>query len=185
MTFMWLLYLLQVNSDENDQCQEKTMCTADDEFMDMTQSHTSNIASGPLAPQQMAADGLDSEFKQFLSSLSKSSGPGVNPAMPRMMPTAEALSVTLQDCESLKRVEMTSGQKNSKVVSSYKGIEIISPPGCFHSYELKTKNAHYSGWVLEIVIKLNTIQKCNIWKTVVMLLILKILYRIKNENVSN
>lgn len=96
---------LQVDYEENDQCQEKTMCAATDEFMDMTQSHTSNIASGPLAPQQMAAGGLDSEFKHFLSSLSKSSGPSANPAITRMTPATEALSVTLQDCEGLKRVE--------------------------------------------------------------------------------
>lgn len=131
------------------------MCAADDEFMEMTQSHTSNIASGPLTPQQMAGDGLDVEFKQFLLSLSKSSGPGVNPAITRMMPTAELLSVTLEDCESLKRVEVTAGQKNSEVHparSSYKGIEIISPLDCFHLYKLKSNNESIQNFLFPLLI---------------------------------
>lgn len=116
------------------------MFSADDEFMDMTQSHTANIDSGPLVPQQMAADGLDPGFKQFLASLSKSSGPSVNPAITRIAHTAEPLSVMPKDFESLKREEMTSGQKNSKALSSCKGIEIKNPPDTFYLNELMTKN---------------------------------------------
>ncbi|XP_067337500.1 kinetochore scaffold 1 isoform X2 [Channa argus] len=102
-----------VNSDEQDQYREKTiMFTADDEFMDMTQSHTVNIAGDPLAPQQVVLDYLDPGFKEFLASLSR--------------PT-----VALQDmhtqCEGQKREDMTLGL-TSKPSSSNIGMEPTSKP---------------------------------------------------------
>ncbi|XP_026197742.1 kinetochore scaffold 1 isoform X2 [Anabas testudineus] len=111
----------KINFEEIDQCREKTVFAADDDFMDMTQSHTANIASGLLAPQQIAADGLDLGFKQFLASQSKSSGLSANPAITRVTPSAKALSA--QDCEIVRRAQMTSGQKNRKTLSSYEGME--------------------------------------------------------------
>ncbi|XP_023270916.1 kinetochore scaffold 1 isoform X2 [Seriola lalandi dorsalis] len=83
----------KVNFDAKNECREKTMMfTADDEFMDMTQSHTVNIAHGPLALQQMSAGGLDTGFNNFLASLSKPSGPTVNPVIERMVPSTAASS---------------------------------------------------------------------------------------------
>ncbi|XP_044025456.1 kinetochore scaffold 1 isoform X2 [Siniperca chuatsi] len=100
----------KVNLDAKDEGREKTiMFTAGDEFMDMTQSHTVNIASGSLAPPNQtfdiflsgkmenassleerkreacglpgsSANGLDLGFKNFLVSLSKPSAPSDNPA---------------------------------------------------------------------------------------------------------
>ncbi|XP_040921109.1 uncharacterized protein knl1 isoform X2 [Toxotes jaculatrix] len=83
----------QVNFDARDNCREKTiMFTADDECMEMTQSHTVNIAHGPLASQQTSADQLDPGFKNFLASLSKPSGLSVNPVTERMIPATAASS---------------------------------------------------------------------------------------------
>jgi len=58
------------------------MFSADDEFMDMTQSHTVSIASGSLAPAQR----LDPGFNEFLVSLSKASETSGNPKIHRMKP---------------------------------------------------------------------------------------------------
>ncbi|KAK2855968.1 hypothetical protein Q5P01_004703 [Channa striata] len=82
----------------------------DDEFIDMTQNHTGNIASGPLAPQQMVLDGLDIGFQDFLASLSKPSGSSVNPSISKMMPTAGLSSKhTHSHCESQKREDLSLG----------------------------------------------------------------------------
>ncbi|KAG7508661.1 hypothetical protein JOB18_020445 [Solea senegalensis] len=68
--------------------EEKTiMFSADDEFMDMTQSHTINISRGSLAPQKASADGLDSGFKNSLSGLSKPTGLSMNPMIKRAVPS--------------------------------------------------------------------------------------------------
>ncbi|XP_071323973.1 outer kinetochore KNL1 complex subunit KNL1 isoform X2 [Trachinotus anak] len=93
----------KVNFDARDECKEKTiMFTADDEFMDMTQSHTVNIAHGPLAPQKMSADGLDTGSKNFLPSLSKPSDPSVNPFIERMVPPTAASINTNSSLSQLK-----------------------------------------------------------------------------------
>ncbi|KAM7367656.1 hypothetical protein PAMP_013941 [Pampus punctatissimus] len=104
----------KVNFDPKDECREKTIrFTADDALMDVTQSHTVNIANGPLAPPNQSLDifsscgkmdytssleerqgatgkGFDPGFKNFLANLSKPNGPSVNPAIARMVPTAVA-----------------------------------------------------------------------------------------------
>ncbi|XP_058469554.1 uncharacterized protein knl1 isoform X2 [Solea solea] len=65
--------------------EEKTiMFSADDEFMDMTQSHTINISRGS---QKASADGLDSGFKNALSGLSKPTGLSMNPMIKRAVPS--------------------------------------------------------------------------------------------------
>ncbi|KAE8286724.1 hypothetical protein D5F01_LYC14671 [Larimichthys crocea] len=80
----------KVDFDTKDECREKTIIfTASNEFMDMTQSHTVNIASGLFAPPNQSntrleerkretcgtpgipSNGLDLGFKSFLASLSK------------------------------------------------------------------------------------------------------------------
>ncbi len=96
------------------------MFTAGDEFMDMTQSHTVNIASGSLAPSDQNLDifhtrgkmhsalsleerkpetppgsstsGLDQGFDNFLASLSKTNAPSGNPVIARVVPPTAASS---------------------------------------------------------------------------------------------
>ncbi|GLD49688.1 uncharacterized protein AKAME5_000333900 [Lates japonicus] len=97
----------KVNFEARDECRDKTvMFAADDDFMDMTQSHTVNIAGGPLAPQQMSADSLDPGFKSFLASLSKPSDPSVNPVIERVIhPTAASSKVTINTNSSLSQLK--------------------------------------------------------------------------------
>ena len=97
--------------------------------MDVTQSHTVNIASGPLAPPNQSLDvfrscgktdyassleerhgatekSFDPGFKNFLSSLSKPSGSNVNPVITRMTPTAGASTdVTVETNSSLTKMK--------------------------------------------------------------------------------
>ncbi|AWP20304.1 putative protein CASC5 [Scophthalmus maximus] len=106
-----------VNFDARDERTEKTiMFSADDEFMDMTQSHTVNIARGPLAPQQESAGGLDLGFKNFLTGLSKPTGPGVKPVIERMLPSAAASSketiTTSSSSSQLKTSKADPGKDN-------------------------------------------------------------------------
>ncbi|XP_037607386.1 uncharacterized protein knl1 isoform X2 [Sebastes umbrosus] len=110
----------KVNFDTRDDVGEKTvMFSTDDVFMDMTQSHTINIANdaesladisslptrGEKTVMFTANDGstgmrnvsssapsLDTGFENFIASLSKPSGPSVNPVITRMMPAAGASS---------------------------------------------------------------------------------------------
>lgn len=100
-------FLLQVNFETRDECRDKTvMFAAGDDFMDMTQSHTVNIAGGLLAPQQMSADSLDPGFKSFLASLSKPSDPSVNPVIKRVIhPTAASSKVTINTNSSLSQLK--------------------------------------------------------------------------------
>uniref|UniRef100_A0A8D3EE82 Knl1 C-terminal RWD domain-containing protein n=2 Tax=Scophthalmus maximus TaxID=52904 RepID=A0A8D3EE82_SCOMX len=107
----------KVNFDARDERTEKTiMFSADDEFMDMTQSHTVNIARGPLAPQQESAGGLDLGFKNFLTGLSKPTGPGVKPVIERMLPSAAASSketiTTSSSSSQLKTSKADPGKDN-------------------------------------------------------------------------
>lgn len=82
-------------------CGEKTvMFTADDGSMDMTLSRTLNMTSGSVSlPAGRNMDlsiekisstvpCLDPEFENFLASLSKPSGPSINPVITRMAPPA-------------------------------------------------------------------------------------------------
>nr|XP_019953020.1 PREDICTED: protein CASC5 [Paralichthys olivaceus] len=83
----------KVNFNARDEYTDKTIrFTEDEEFMDMTQSHTVGIARGPLAPQQVSPQGLDSGFKSFLTGLSKPTVPSVNPVIERVVPLAAASS---------------------------------------------------------------------------------------------
>ncbi|XP_053301738.1 uncharacterized protein knl1 [Pleuronectes platessa] len=83
----------KVNLNARDENTDKTIrFTAGDEFMDMTQSHTVNISRGPLAPQPVSADGLESGFKNFLTGLSKTTVPSVNTGIERVSPLTAASS---------------------------------------------------------------------------------------------
>lgn len=125
---MWdnvLCYLFQADIDTPDEYRQKTIIfSAVDEFMDMTQSHTVNIASGSLArPNQnrtcgkmdsglsleqrrhetcglprSSVNGLDLGFKDFLAGLSKTSAPGGNPEIARLSPPAAATSNDTNIC---------------------------------------------------------------------------------------
>ncbi|XP_067427794.1 kinetochore scaffold 1 isoform X3 [Thunnus thynnus] len=120
----------KVNFGTEDECREKTIrFTADDALMDVTQSHTVNIASGLLAPSNQSLDVFRScgkmdyassleerqgatekdfnpEFKDFLSNLSKPSEPSVNPVITRMTPTAGAsFDATVETNSSLAKMK--------------------------------------------------------------------------------
>ena len=120
---MWdnvLCFLFQVDIDTPDEYSQKTtIFSAVDEFMDMTQSHTVNIASGSLAqnrtcgkmdsgleqrrretcgPPRLSANGLDSGFKDFLAGLSKTSALGGNPEIARVIRPAAATSNDANIC---------------------------------------------------------------------------------------
>ncbi|XP_060907689.1 kinetochore scaffold 1 [Labrus mixtus] len=108
----------RVNLDSKDEHREKTIVfTAGDDFMDMTQSQTVNIASGSFPPQNKnvavlqtgrkvdhslslkerktdgsSTNGVDVGLKSFLASLSKPSGPSANPVNVRMVPPTAAAS---------------------------------------------------------------------------------------------
>ncbi|XP_074472663.1 uncharacterized protein knl1 isoform X2 [Sebastes fasciatus] len=121
----------KVNLDTKDDCRNKTiMFTAGDEFMDMTQSHMVNIASGSSnRPNQnldilhtrgkmdnassleerkretcgtpgSSANGLDLGFKNFVSSLSKPGSSSGNPAIVRVIPPTAASSKETVDTSS-------------------------------------------------------------------------------------
>ncbi|XP_041832192.1 kinetochore scaffold 1 isoform X4 [Melanotaenia boesemani] len=90
-----------VISDPKDKCREKTIIfTADDECLDMTQSHTVNIASSSLAPVQSSANTLDAGFNNFLASLSRPSDPSRNPDTHRRKPITSPTSKTTNDANS-------------------------------------------------------------------------------------
>ncbi|XP_039981472.1 uncharacterized protein knl1 isoform X2 [Xiphias gladius] len=113
----------KVNFDARNECREKTiMFTAENEFMDMTQSHTVNIAHGASAPQQTSTKGLDPEFKNFLASLSKPSGLSVNPVIERMVPTTAAFSKetinTHSSLSQLKTPRADVGKDNGSLNTS-------------------------------------------------------------------
>ncbi|XP_029134298.2 kinetochore scaffold 1 isoform X2 [Labrus bergylta] len=108
----------RVNLDSKDEHREKTIVfTAGDDFMDMTQSQTVNIASGSFPPQNKnvvvlqtgrkvdhslslkerktdgsSTNGVDVGLKSFLASLSKPSGASANPVNARMVPPTAAAS---------------------------------------------------------------------------------------------
>ncbi|XP_078130065.1 uncharacterized protein knl1 [Sander vitreus] len=113
----------EANLDTEDDCKEKTiMFSAGDEFMNMTQSHTVNIASSLLPPPNQnldivhtrgkmdnasslqegkretcgapgsSANALDLGFEDFLSSLSKPGASSGDPAIARTVPSAAASS---------------------------------------------------------------------------------------------
>ncbi|XP_029352178.1 kinetochore scaffold 1 [Echeneis naucrates] len=97
----------KVNFVTGDECREKTIIfTAEDEFMDMTQSHTINIAHGPLASPPSSAEGFDLGFKNFLARLSDANVPSVNPVIERIVPSTA-----------------TSSKDNTNTVSSLSYIE--------------------------------------------------------------
>lgn len=125
-------FLLQVTSNARDECREKTiMFSADDEFMNMSQSHTVNIAHGPLAPQQMSADGLDTGSKGFLSSLSRPSGHTA--AEEIVPPTAGSFKAAINTNGSLSQLKTqanVSTDKQSLTTSWSSGESSIGGATC-------------------------------------------------------
>ncbi|XP_059212452.1 uncharacterized protein knl1 [Centropristis striata] len=103
----------KVNLDKRDERQDKTvMFTADEDFMDMTQSHTANIASGSLAPPNQNLSG-------FLSSLSKPGASSGKPALPKMAPSTAASSKdTVNANSSLPQLKSIVGKENQSTRSS-------------------------------------------------------------------
>ncbi|XP_032399620.1 uncharacterized protein knl1 [Etheostoma spectabile] len=121
----------KANCDTENDCKEKTiMFSAGDEFMNMTQSHTVNIASSLLPPPNqnldivhtlgkmdnassleerkheaggapgLSANAMDLGFEDFLSSLSKPGASSGNPAIARAIPSAAASSKETVDINS-------------------------------------------------------------------------------------
>ncbi|XP_069578428.1 kinetochore scaffold 1 [Brachyistius frenatus] len=110
----------KLSSDANDERREKTvMFTAGNEFMDMTRSHTMNIAVGPFAAAQMSGGNFELGFKNFLASLSNPNDPIWNREVPRLMPTAAPTSPNI-----------TSGLQSSGALGSskHKGLETSLKP---------------------------------------------------------
>ncbi|XP_034435998.1 uncharacterized protein knl1 isoform X1 [Hippoglossus hippoglossus] len=145
----------KVNFNARDECTEKTIrFTAGDEFMDMTQSHTVNIARGPLAPQPGSADGLESGFKNFLTGLSKPTVPSVNPGIVRVSPLTAAssqktINMDRSLCE-LKTPMSDAGKENWSLNTSRScressiGVEIC--PGIDMTMEMtETQTGHILG----------------------------------------
>ncbi|KAM4522447.1 uncharacterized protein knl1 [Odontesthes bonariensis] len=124
-----------VISSNPKECREKTiMFTADDEFMDMTRSHTVSIASGSLAPGQR----LDPGFNEFLVRLSKPSESSGNPEIHRMKPnTAPPFKQGMDTVGSVsqnKTPRAGAGKENWSLNTSRSSGEpfsggIISPKG--------------------------------------------------------
>ncbi|XP_061563268.1 uncharacterized protein knl1 [Cololabis saira] len=77
-----------VGSDPKVESRENTMMfTAGNDFMDITRSHTVNIANDSLAPAKMSADSFHPQFNDVFASLSKPSDRSGN--IPRTKATAE------------------------------------------------------------------------------------------------
>ncbi|XP_035535175.1 kinetochore scaffold 1 [Morone saxatilis] len=130
-----------VNLHTKDECREKTIIfTAGDEFMDVTRSHTVNIASGSLAPPNQncslgkmdnassleerkqkicgppgsSANGVDLGFKNFLANLYEKSAPSGNPVIARMEPPTAAASSkeTVSTNSSLSQLKTDVSKEN-------------------------------------------------------------------------
>lgn len=144
-------FLRQANLDTEDDYKEKTiMFSAGDEFMNMTQSHTVNIASSLLPPPNQntrgkmdnassleerkretcgapgsSANALDPGFEDFLSSLSKPGASSGNPAIARTVPSAAASSKeTVDTNSSLSQLQSNVGKGSQSLITS----RIFVPP---------------------------------------------------------
>lgn len=149
------------------------MFSAGDEFMDMTQSHTVNIASGSLAPSihnrtcgktdstsslaerqsetrelpGSSAKGLDSGFKNFLSSLSKSAPVG-NSGSALTVPPTTALSKEAVDTNSCLSQPKTDACKQSlNTTRSFGGLLNGGAPENDVSMDMtEAQTGHIIGW---------------------------------------
>ncbi|XP_035851233.1 kinetochore scaffold 1 isoform X4 [Sander lucioperca] len=135
----------KANLDTEDDYKEKTiMFSAGDEFMNMTQSHTVNIASSLLPPPNQntrgkmdnassleerkretcgapgsSANALDPGFEDFLSSLSKPGASSGNPAIARTVPSAAASSKeTVDTNSSLSQLQSNVGKGSQSLITS-------------------------------------------------------------------
>uniref|UniRef100_A0A8C4GIP2 Knl1 C-terminal RWD domain-containing protein n=1 Tax=Dicentrarchus labrax TaxID=13489 RepID=A0A8C4GIP2_DICLA len=134
-----------VNLHTKDECREKIIIfTAGDEFMDVTQSHTVNIASGSLAPPNQncslgkmdnassleerkqkicgppgsSANGVDLGFKNFLANLYEKSAPSGSSVIARKEPpTAAASSKETVTNSSLSQLK-TDGTKENRPLNT-------------------------------------------------------------------
>ncbi|XP_008276592.1 protein CASC5 [Stegastes partitus] len=114
----------KVSSDAKPECREKTIVFTADELMDMTQSHTVNIASGSFAPDQTSASSFEPGFNNFLASLSKPSDPSSDPVSARMTPTA-----ALSSAETTNTIGSLSQLKTprAEVDKEYMSLSTICP----------------------------------------------------------
>ncbi|XP_054474626.1 uncharacterized protein knl1 [Anoplopoma fimbria] len=113
----------KANLDKADKCSEKTiMFTAGDEFMDMTQSHTVNIASGSLAPSNKNMDLFLTRGKMDNTSSLEERKPGAHsgsPAIARMVPSTAASSrETVDTNRSLSQLKSNVGKENQSLNTS-------------------------------------------------------------------
>ena len=84
-----MYFVSQVSCNPKGEGRENTMMfTADNDLMDITRSHTVNIASDSVAPAKMSAISSDSQFSDFLANLSKPSDLSGNSNTSRMKPSA-------------------------------------------------------------------------------------------------
>ncbi|KAG7222700.1 hypothetical protein INR49_026309 [Caranx melampygus] len=130
-----------VNSNTRDECREKTiMFSVDDDFMDMTQSHTVNIAHGPLAPRQMSTDGLDTGFKGFLSSLSKPNGHTVAETM--VPPTAGSFKAAINTNGPLSQLKTPRADDKFDTEDDYreKTVRFSADDACMDVTQSHTVN---------------------------------------------
>ncbi|XP_034756666.1 kinetochore scaffold 1 [Etheostoma cragini] len=135
----------KANCDTENDCKEKTiMFFAGDEFMNMTQSHTVNIANSLLPPLNQnldivhtlgkmdnassleerkreaggapgsSANAMDLGFEDFLSSLSKPGASSGNPVIARAVPSAAASSKETVDTNSSRSVQKSF---NGRIIS--------------------------------------------------------------------
>lgn len=149
------------------------MFSAGDEFMDMTQSHTVNIASGSLAPSihnrgknestsslaerrsetcdlpGSSANGLDSGFQNVLTSLSKSA-PGGNTGSALMVPSTAALfkeAVGANSCLSQTKTDVCKQSLNT--TRSFGGLlngGAVSPENDVSMDMTEAQTGHIIGW---------------------------------------
>lgn len=149
------------------------MFSAGDEFMDMTQSHTVNIASGSLAPSihnrgkiestsslterrsetrdlpGSSANDLASGFKNFLTSLSKST-PGENAGSALMVPPTAALfkeAVDTNICLSQPKTDVCKQPLNT--TRSFGGLlngGAVSPENDVSMDMTEAQTGHIIGW---------------------------------------
>ncbi|XP_028460214.1 uncharacterized protein knl1 [Perca flavescens] len=136
----------KANLKTEEDCKEKTiMFSAGDEFMNMTQSHTVNIASSLLPPRNQnldivhthgkmdtassleerkretcgapgsSANALDIGFEDFLSSLSKAGSSNGNPAITRTEPSSKE---TVDTNRSLSQLQSNVGKGRQSFITS-------------------------------------------------------------------
>lgn len=119
------------------------MFSAGDDFMDMAQCHTVDIASGSLAhpnqnhscgkmeggsslkdrehgmcgPAALSVNGLDLGFKEFLTGLSKRIAPASNAEIVRMVPSAAACSMETHEPNNVLSGRLEEKEKLNSTLS--------------------------------------------------------------------